>query len=232
MAVGRFANMPRKHHILSYPDHSSAQSKPHIRLPNARDIYTLQDAAILAGKAIKATDSPRGAQTTLNFLNRLASDVQLMLRRPARMQYAALCYRIRKKTKALEILLITSRDTGRWVIPKGWPMQGKRAHEVAEREAYEEAGVKGHVQKATAGYYLYQKRMDHGLKISVKVQVHALEVDDLCKHFPEEGRRQLEWVDYKEAASRVAEPSLKDLILAFGGRMESAASPMPKAVNG
>ncbi|WP_429112538.1 NUDIX hydrolase [Ensifer sp. KUDG1] len=168
----------------------------------------------------------------MNFLNRLASDVQLMLRRPARMQYAALCYRIRKKTKALEILLITSRDTGRWVIPKGWPMQGKRAHEVAEREAYEEAGVKGHVQKATAGYYLYQKRMDHGLKISVKVQVHALEVDDLCKHFPEEGRRQLEWVDYREAASRVAEPSLKDLILAFGERMESASTPMPKAVNG
>ncbi|WP_113133212.1 NUDIX hydrolase [Hyphomicrobiales bacterium] len=168
----------------------------------------------------------------MNFLNRLASDVQLMLRRPARMQYAALCYRIRKKTKALEILMITSRDTGRWVIPKGWPMQGKRAHEVAEREAYEEAGVKGHVQKSTIGFYLYQKRMDHGLKISVKVQVHALEVDDLAKHFPEEGRRQLEWVDYKEAASRVAEPSLKDLILAFGERMAAPPASMLKAANG
>jgi 8-oxo-dGTP pyrophosphatase MutT (NUDIX family) len=168
----------------------------------------------------------------LNFLNRLASDVQLMLRRPARMQYAALCYRVRKKSKALEILLITSRDTGRWVIPKGWPMRGKRAHEVAEREAYEEAGVKGRVQKAPAGFYLYKKRMDHGLKISVKVQVHALEVDDLCKHFPEEGTRKLEWVGYQEAASRVAEPTLKDLILAFGSRMATPPSPAPKVVSG
>lgn len=168
----------------------------------------------------------------MNFLNRLASDVQLMLRRPARMQYAALCYRVRKKSKALEILLITSRDTGRWVIPKGWPMRGKRAHEVAEREAYEEAGVKGRVHKPAAGYYLYKKRMDHGLKISVKVQVHALEVDDLCKHFPEEGTRKLEWVGYEEAASRVAEPTLKDLILAFGSRMATSPSPAPKVVSG
>lgn len=168
----------------------------------------------------------------MNFLNRLASDVQLMLRRPARMQYAALCYRVRKKSKALEILLITSRDTGRWVIPKGWPMRGKRAHEVAEREAYEEAGVKGRAQKAAAGHYLYKKRMDHGLKISVKVQVHALEVDDLCKHFPEEGTRKLEWVAYQEAASRVAEPTLKDLILAFGSRMATPPSPAPKVVSG
>ena len=76
---------------------------------------------------------------TLNILNRIASDVHLMFRRPARMQYAALCYRFRKKKSVLEVLLITSRDTGRWVIPKGWPMQGRRSYAVAEREAFEEA---------------------------------------------------------------------------------------------
>lgn len=165
----------------------------------------------------------------MNFLNRLVADVRLMLRRPARMQYAALCYR--KKTGALEILLITSRDTGRWVIPKGWPMQGKRAHEVAEREAYEEAGVKGMAQKAAIGTYVYQKRTNHGLAISCKVQVHALEVDDCSKNFPEKGTRRLEWVDYKEAASRVAEPSLKSLILTFGERMLAPAS-LSKSANG
>jgi 8-oxo-dGTP pyrophosphatase MutT (NUDIX family) len=164
----------------------------------------------------------------LNILHRLASDVHLMLRRPARMQYAALCYRFRKKTNALEILLITSRDTGRWVIPKGWPMQGKRAHEVAEREAYEEAGVKGKAHRATIGSYVYQKRMDHGLTISCKVQVHALEVEDFCKNFPEKGARRLEWVDYREAATRVAEPSLKELILGFGERMTTAPESKPR----
>jgi 8-oxo-dGTP pyrophosphatase MutT (NUDIX family) len=169
----------------------------------------------------------------VSFLHRLASDVHLMLRRPARMQYAALCYRISKKADAPDILLITSRDTGRWVIPKGWPMQGKRAHEVAEREAYEEAGVKGKVQKAALGFYFYQKRMEHGLHISCKVQVHALEVEDLCKNFPEKGARRLEWVDYKEAAKRVDEPSLKELILSFGKRIAATlAEPTPKAARG
>lgn len=165
----------------------------------------------------------------MNFLHRLASDVQLMLRRPARMQYAALCYRLARKTNALEILVITSRDTGRWVIPKGWPMQGKQAHEVAEREAYEEAGVKGKVQRAAIGAYVYQKRMDHGLEISCKVQVHALEVEDFCKNFPEKGSRRLEWVDYREAAKRVAEPSLKELILDFGKGLGPDPEQRPKA---
>ena len=167
----------------------------------------------------------------LNILHRIASDVHLMLRRPARMQYAALCYRIGKKA-APEILLITSRDTGRWVIPKGWPMQGKSAYEVAEREAYEEAGVKGRTQKASIGSYVYRKRMDHGVAISCKVQVHALEVEDFCKNFPEKGTRRLEWVDYREAAKRVAEPSLKELILGFGKRMSPPPEPPPRPANG
>lgn len=168
----------------------------------------------------------------LNFLSQLAADVRLMLRRPARMQYAALCYRIGKKTGALEILLITSRDTGRWVIPKGWPMPGKRAHEVTEREAYEEAGVKGKAQTAPIGAYVYQKRTNHGLAISCKVQVHALEVDEFCENFPEKGTRRLEWVDCREAASRVAETSLKSLILAFGERMAATPASRPWSANG
>ena len=75
----------------------------------------------------------------MKILNRLATDVGLMLRRPPRQQYAALCYRSSKKLREPEVLLLTSRDTGRWVIPKGWPMANKKAHAVAEQEAYEEA---------------------------------------------------------------------------------------------
>lgn len=75
----------------------------------------------------------------MHLLHRVFADVPLMLRRPPRLQYAALCYR-HLPGYTLEILLITSRDTGRWVIPKGWPMKGGRAHQVAAREAFEEAG--------------------------------------------------------------------------------------------
>ncbi len=75
------------------------------------------------------------------------------------MQYAALPYRVRD---GLELLLITSRETGRWVIPKGWPMKGKTAHAAAAREALEEAGLKGKIGKQSLGDYSYGKRLSNG----------------------------------------------------------------------
>ncbi|CAH0339645.1 hypothetical protein RHI9324_01296 [Rhizobium sp. CECT 9324] len=145
----------------------------------------------------------------------MASDLKLMFRRPLRQQFAAICYRLRKKNGDLEVLLMTSRDTGRWVIPKGWPMEGKKAHAVAEREAYEEAGVKGKASKEPIGFFTYNKRMDGGLKILCRVQVHALEVKDMLDDFPEKGMRRMEWVNCQEAASRVQEPELKILLHSF-----------------
>ncbi|WDZ81874.1 NUDIX hydrolase (plasmid) [Ensifer adhaerens] len=150
----------------------------------------------------------------MHLLHRVFSDVQLMLRRPPRLQYAALCYRTRPG-QPLEILLITSRDTGRWVIPKGWPMRGRRAHEVAAREAYEEAGVEGKCKRVPFGHYVYRKRLDSGLKIACKVQIHTMEVSRLRRNFPEKGERRLVWFEYSEAARRVAEPSLRQQILRF-----------------
>ena len=172
-------------------------------------------------------DRLEGPKKKLNILNRIASDVRLMFRRPARMQYAALCYRLRKKRGQLEVLLITSRDTGRWVIPKGWPMEGRQSYAVAEREAYEEAGVKGKVHKEPIGYYMYQKGLSQGLKVPCKVQVYSLEVDELCKNFPEKGERRLEWVSCSEAAARVAEPGLKKLILEFERNWTASHQPVP-----
>jgi len=152
---------------------------------------------------------------TLNILNRIVSDVHLMFRRPVREQYGALCYRLKKKGPAVEMLLITSRDTGRWVIPKGWPMDGKSASAAAAREAWEEAGVKGDVRSEPIGSYNYMKGLPHGLKVDCRVRVFPLAVDDICKNFPEKDERRAEWVSCTEAASRVQEPGLKTLILAF-----------------
>jgi 8-oxo-dGTP pyrophosphatase MutT (NUDIX family) len=145
--------------------------------------------------------------------------MQLMFRRPPRQQYAALCYRFKKKTGELEMLLMTSRDTGRWVIPKGWPMNGKCSHEVAAREALEEAGVRGTIEKETLGSYTYAKVLKDGLTVSCKVQVYVLEVSELAKNFKEKGERTLEWVSCDEAVKRVREPELRDLFLLFKRRM-------------
>ncbi|MBB4952416.1 8-oxo-dGTP pyrophosphatase MutT (NUDIX family) [Agrobacterium vitis] len=111
----------------------------------------------------------------------------------------------------VEVLLITSRDTGRWVIPKGWPMGSKKSHAVAEREAYEEAGVKGKVEKNSFGSFTYDKAMPGGLHIPCEVKVYLLKVNELVENYPEKGTRRLEWVSCEEAAERVREPQLKRL---------------------
>lgn len=151
----------------------------------------------------------------MNILSRIVSDVHLMFRRPVREQYGALCYRLDAAGPAAEVLLITSRDTGRWVIPKGWPMDGKSAPAAAAREAYEEAGVKGAIRPQAIGSYRYWKGMPHGLKMDCRVRVFALAVEGICNEFPEKGERRAEWVDCAEAARRVQEPGLKTLLLSF-----------------
>ena len=158
---------------------------------------------------------------TLNILDRIVSDVQLMFRRPVREQYGALCYRVKKKRPSVEILLITSRDTGRWVIPKGWPMEGRTAAAAAAREAWEEAGVKGAVGAEPIGSYRYMKGLPEGLKVDCRVRVFPLAVADICKNFPEKDERRAEWVECAEAANRVQEPGLKTLILAFEQKMRA-----------
>jgi 8-oxo-dGTP pyrophosphatase MutT (NUDIX family) len=161
----------------------------------------------------------------LTLLARLATDMQLMFRRPPRQQYAALCYRLKKKTGDVEMLLMTSRDTGRWVIPKGWPMAGKLSHEVAAQEAFEEAGVRGTIEAEPLGYFTYDKALKDGVKVVCKVQVYPLAVSELAKRFKEKGERKLEWVSCNEAVKRVREPELRDLILVFQSRMLGSPDP-------
>jgi 8-oxo-dGTP pyrophosphatase MutT (NUDIX family) len=153
----------------------------------------------------------------LKLLSEISESVQLMFRRPKRVQFAALCYRHDKK-KGLEILLLTSRDTGRWVIPKGWPMGSKPAHAVAEQEALEEAGVTGFAEHDLLGCFGYAKAMPEGVLLPCAVQVHAMEVRGKVSDFKEKGKRKLEWVSPQEAADRVQEPGLKKIIMAFAKR--------------
>lgn len=150
----------------------------------------------------------------MTLLERIASNVKLMVQRPPRQQYGAICYRM-MANNVPEVLLLTSRDTGRWVIPKGWPMASKPSHDVAAQEAFEEAGVRGTVDAEPAGSYLYTKVLDNGLRIPCRVQVHALKVAEMLADFPERDCRRLEWVPFDEAARRVRESELKSLLLRF-----------------
>ncbi|TCP60333.1 8-oxo-dGTP pyrophosphatase MutT (NUDIX family) [Rhodovulum bhavnagarense] len=134
-----------------------------------------------------------------------------LLRRPARFQVAALCFR--KGPDGPEILMITSRDTGRWILPKGWPKPGLNAEGTACEEAWEEAGVRA--KKAPArkiGQYHYDKRLKGGVPVLTEVDVYAVEVENLHKTFPEMSERTRRWMSPPEAAAAVDEPDLKELL--------------------
>src|SRR5258708_30105039 len=92
-----------------------------------------------------------------------------------RVQYAALPYRRKGKSRT-EVLLVTARDTRRWIIPKGWPVKGKPPHKSAAREAREEAGVVGRISRRSVGAFSYEKRLKGGKVVVCEVQVFVLKV--------------------------------------------------------
>ncbi len=132
-----------------------------------------------------------------------------MLRRPPRYQVAALCWRL--EGDAFRLLLLTSRDTGRWVLPKGWPKAGLDAAATAAEEAWEEGGVRLDGPGRPIGRYTYDKRM-RGVPVGTEVDVFAFRVRDVADDFPEAAERRRDWVTPEEAAARVDEPSLGRLL--------------------
>jgi 8-oxo-dGTP pyrophosphatase MutT (NUDIX family) len=123
-------------------------------------------------------------------------------------------YRAKGKSQ-LEIMLVTSRGTRRWIIPKGWPKRGMPPHDTAAREAFEEAGVVGKVNKRPIGSYPYDKILDKGDKASCRVEVFALRVTRQHKHWPEEQQRKIGWYPPAEALRFVREPHLRRIIRKF-----------------
>jgi 8-oxo-dGTP pyrophosphatase MutT (NUDIX family) len=129
-----------------------------------------------------------------------------------RRQIAALCWR--KKRGGIEVLLITSRDTGRWVIPKGWPMDGRASHEAAAIEAWEEAGVQGETSPTALGVFSYQKAYASKPSVTCEVEVFPLRVAKLMSNFPEQDQRRRKWFSMKKAAKSVHEDGLQAIFLA------------------
>jgi 8-oxo-dGTP pyrophosphatase MutT (NUDIX family) len=131
-----------------------------------------------------------------------------------RLQLAALPWR-RGATGVLKVLLVTSRETQRWVIPKGWPMKGKTHEAAAALEAFEEAGVIGSIDEAPLGSYRYDKRLKSGRLQPVKVAVYPLQVRSVAQMYHELGERRRAWFAPPAAAERVAEPELAQLLRGF-----------------
>lgn len=130
-----------------------------------------------------------------------------------RRQYAALPFR--RIGSHLEVLLITSRETGRWIVPKGWPKPRTRPEKMAAREAFEEAGLVGRIDARPLGHYRYDKRLKSGRIVLCEVAVYPLEVTAELDDWPEKHQRQKRWLLPVDAVRLVAEPGLAALMLAI-----------------
>jgi two-component system phosphate regulon sensor histidine kinase PhoR len=129
-------------------------------------------------------------------------------------QFGALPYRIDPE-KGLQVLLVTSRDTGRWVIPRGNRMPGLPGRETAVHESFEEAGIEGEISKAPIGRYDYEKKRGDREPVPAQVTVYSLHVAHQHDVWPEQGQRIRRWFEPIDAAAAVDEPDLKALIREF-----------------
>jgi len=142
----------------------------------------------------------------------------------ARQQIAAMP--LRWKGGAVQVLMVTSRDTGRWVVPKGWTMKGLKPWDAAATEALEEAGVTGHISREVFGTYSYHKRLDDGATVPCDVRVYPMIVEKMRPRWKEKSERKRSWFDVAKAAKLVDEPDLADLLMSL------ARKPMKTPVAG
>lgn len=128
-------------------------------------------------------------------------------------QYAALPYRVIEGSP--QVMLITSRETRRWILPKGRPEKRMKPFEVAAAEAFEEAGVLGHVSDTVFGSFASHKRQKNGEELPCTIKVFLLEVNQELDHWPESHQRDRGWFGLHQATLMTGEPGLVRILSEF-----------------
>lgn len=116
------------------------------------------------------------------------------------------------------VLLVTSRETKRWILPKGKPEKKLRPREVAAREAFEEAGVHGQIADESFATFDSIKRLPDGRELPIKVRVYLFEITEVLDDWPEKKERERRWANPGEAALLASEPGLVSVLLDFASR--------------
>lgn len=142
-----------------------------------------------------------------------------LFRKPRAQQMAALCHR--DTPIGREVLMVTSSH-GRWILPKGWPIEGKTGAETAAQEAWEEAGVKpARINDEPLGHYKSIKHRKKNDDIHCVTDVFEIAVKDIVHDFPEADSRARRWVSFDEAARLVDNDALREIIMAFAADQAS-----------
>jgi 8-oxo-dGTP pyrophosphatase MutT (NUDIX family) len=139
--------------------------------------------------------------------------VRPLMKRPPALQVAALCHR--QGDAGTEVLLVSS-SSGRWILPKGWPIDGLTANEAAQQEAWEEGGVKKASSNVDgAQSFLGEKRFDNGSVIPCEIKVFPFKVKKISNDYPEAERRERMWATPDRAVELVDDPGLKQVLVDF-----------------
>jgi 8-oxo-dGTP pyrophosphatase MutT (NUDIX family) len=142
-------------------------------------------------------------------------------------QVAALCWRT-QSSGLVEVLLITSLNSKRWIIPKGWPEDSASFAVSAAREAFEEAGVTGEIGDTPLGSYHYLKEKKDGSGMPCMVEIFGLKITGQAEDWPEKGTRELAWLSPEQASVRISEPGLRSILRTFH-KTQTAARPRRRA---
>lgn len=121
----------------------------------------------------------------------------------------------RRTPDGVQVLLVTTRNTRRWIVPKGWPETGRTPQECAAQEGFEEAGVKGAVTGDAIGVFSHKKQLKSGQMVTCRIRVYAMEVSEIAAEWPEKSAREAKWCPVADALMLVDDPSLRRLIARF-----------------
>lgn len=197
-------------------------------------IQTTQDASIIVGQreflaffrwdvsVLKnvVPDKPRQVERAMKMsmakIKQQALNLENYDKRDVRTQFGALCWR--SHNGKVQILLVTSKRSGRWIVPKGWPLDGATPAQTAVTEAWEEAGVTGKARTVCLGIYSYVKALPDSEKLPCVVAIFPLKVNSVAGEWPEKNRRKRKWVSPKKAAAMVQERELAGILLNFDPR--------------
>ena len=136
----------------------------------------------------------------------LLQTLLLMVRRPSRLQIAALCQRERDGERG--VLMVTTKSSHRWILPKGWPVMSLKAHRTAAIEAFEEAGVIGTAHETPFASFHSHKGGEAGLKLRTDLLVYLVDVQSTTDAFPDKSERDVRWLPVKEAIGICEDPGL------------------------
>ena len=137
-------------------------------------------------------------------------------KRNVRTQFGALCWRIKNGT--VQVLMVTSRTRQRWIIPKGWPVDGATPVEAARREAWEEAGVTGDADPTCIGLYSYVKDLPKNELLPCVVAIFPVKVRKKKSDWPEMNQRRRKWMTLKQAAKATDIKELSAILKSFDPR--------------